>query len=988
MRTDTESSPASKRSSSLLSAAQEESPRITRPRSNSHSGAFSRANAPRQRRLSEASSRLAHITGQCSLRKAVANVVMDRLEKGGVNTQNIDPVLLNHCLPNDSDNISWERIIHMPIQVPDHILSKALNLRLATNREPFGKEDPTVVLYVRSFQLTVKQLLDVIAQLNDAGLETATTAAWSDCIEFLKPDENVYVRYVGRTERSALLRHRHDITLQSIKFAFIAKFLQALGRTHPLVIDSVMIYELPGVCLRQFSEQKEQALIALLDLSSLVNQRICEAPQWTFTPIGSHQRAFIDLGTNTFSYLSSLNFQLMEDCEPISTWAMKIQDYTKSHKLSVCRSDRQVLDFSDELRTTIIRQARPSLFCGKFVLFLTLGAEMSLKAWRNTQGFYSGTSDSAMLIKNYLKRLWGWEKGEPLSDKHLTSLISAGTLPFINLSPWLKSEGKDLQEAVRFAKIYTILTKPMIILTLGVKPSSSAASGFNHPFAYPASQKFEAKVGQLEVIDCDGVYFIQLPCFHPGKAKFCRSPETFSKIFDMTLWVLLFTIKVCLDSEKTFESQPREAWCQHIKVTVEETLEQKGFYKSFKLLKDKLRSEGPRPPSRLTVRGRADLGIAARSVTDRFLFIGFALGLPLSLQRRQQVRTLWDSNIPELYEHIPRENRNAWWAWACSLDEGTSFFADASVSTATKLTKAAQGPDVFHQPRISKKLKDSSQRYSHLSTSIRQKKAPEVLVPLNGHLLEFPTRMTPQEAVSLLTSSLCDNMRQSQVAEAHKLAQGRIVPQFFRSWNGSEVYAWRNGGFAIYWKNGQGHNITFTLRLPLSNFDPSPAVRKFIFFTPHGIDLQDETGAPCRTMEGTLGSKNMATFPVCRLNDCQDNMAMGQQLIELWEQETTLSWKATIGNIACSRKNGSPISQSHFDGPSLGLLHLGWKKSNLLEPYESPPLPADALWLLWVCLRKYWPEGGTLFIGDPLKWPHRADNFWNSFREYVLLILI
>lgn len=102
-------------------------------------------------------------------------------------------------------------------------------------------------------------------------------------------------------------------------------------------------------------------------------------------------------------------------------------------------------------------------------------------------------------------------------------------------------------------------------------------------------------------------------------------------------------------------------------------------------------------------------------------------------------------------------------------------------------------------------------------------------MPLNGPLLGFSTRMAAQEAVSLLTSNLCDNMRQSQVAEAHKLAQGRIVPQFFHSWNGSEVYAWRNGGFAIYWKNGQGHDITFTLRLPLSNFDPSPAVRKFIF---------------------------------------------------------------------------------------------------------------------------------------------------------------
>ncbi|KXG49928.1 uncharacterized protein PGRI_058960 [Penicillium griseofulvum] len=781
------------------------------------------------RRLSEDSSRLAHITGQCGLRKAVTNIVMDRLEKGGVDTQKIDPILLNHCLPNDSDSISWETIIHTPIRVPDHILSEALNLRIATNRELPGKEDRSVILYVRSFQLTVKQLLDVIAQFNDAGLENATTAAWLDCIEFLKPDESVYIRYVGRTERSALLRHRHDLTFHSIKFAFISKFLHALGRTHPLVIDAVMIYELPGAPLRQLSEGKEQALIALLDLSSLVNQRICEALQWEFTPVESHRRAFIDLGTNSFSYLSSLDFQLMEDYEPISTWAMNIQEYTRTHKLCVCRSGRQVLEFPDALRTAIIRQARPSLFRGKFVLFLTLGAEMSLEAWRNTQGFYSGTSDSAMLMKNYLKRLWGWEKGEPLSDRHLDMLIAAGTLPFINLSPWLKAEGKDFQEAIRFAKAYILLVKPMIILTLGVKPSSSAASAFNHSFGYPASQTFEAKVGQLEVIDCDGVCFIQLPCYHPGKARFCRNPETFSKVFDMTLWVLLSTIKICLDSAKTFEAQPRETWCQHIKTTVGNSLERKGFYRSFKLLKDKLRSEGPKPPSNLAARARANLGIAARAVTDRFLFIGFALGPPLSLQRRQQVRTLWDSNIPELHEHIPRSDRNSWWAWACGLHEGTSFFADASVGTATKLIKAAQGPDVFLQPQISRKRQDRSHKSSHLSVSVRQKKTSEVLMPWNGPLLEMSTRTTSKEAVTLLTATLCDNMRPSQVAEGHKMAQGRIVPQFLRSWNGSEVYAWRNGGFAIYWKNSQGHDITFTLRLPLSNFNPSPAVRKFVF---------------------------------------------------------------------------------------------------------------------------------------------------------------
>ena len=602
-----------------------------RLRSTSHSGTSKRAEFPfeqrsfrRQRRHSEASSRLT-LLGQRGLRKTVSDILMDRLRTGGVNTWDLHPALLNHCLPDDCAPLDWETILYTPLQASDYVLSKALNLRLATDRELLPQGGQTIVLYVRSFQLTKKQLSDVIAQFDEAGIKTDTTDTWSQCTYSLNSDDKVYIRYVGMTERSSLLRHRHDIAFSSIKSGFLTKFLQALKRTHPLVIDAVTVYELPGVSIRCFREQKEQVLIALLGLPSLVNQRLCEAR--SFTPTEAHQRAFSALKTDTFSALSSSHFQSV-DSGLIARWATEIQSYTRAHKLSVSRSMRQTLEFSEALRLAIFRQAHASMFHGKFVIFLTLGAEMSLDAWRNSQGFFYGNSDSACLMKDYLRRLWSWETGKPVVDKHLDMLLSKGVLPFINLSPWLKAEGEDLQQALRFAKNYLLATKPMIIFTLGAKASSGGAAGFNHPFGYSASQRFDEKVGKLHLIDYEGIYSIQIATFHPGKGRFCRNPGTFSRIFDMTLWILLLTISICVNSREMFESHTRKAWCQYIKIAVEDRLQDSGICHTLESLKEKLRSERPGPQSILTFRGRLSTEILAGDLTVRIISYHRALKNP------------------------------------------------------------------------------------------------------------------------------------------------------------------------------------------------------------------------------------------------------------------------------------------------------------------------------------------------------------------------
>lgn len=213
---------------------------------------------------------------------------------------------------------------------------------------------------------------------------------------------------------------------------------------------------------------------------------------------------------------------------------------------------------------------------------------------------------------------------------------------------------------------------------------------------------------------------------------------------------------------------------------------------------------------------------------DRFLLSGFAVGSPASSQRRQQVRVLWDLNLPELHDHIDRKHRNAWWTWACGLAKNKSFFVDASVRAALEAARTSQG-SAGYQRQAPWRLQFSPGGISHENKSMNQNKASWNQSPLSDLTPGSSEEVIFLMAVETMTSAICDSLRPSQVAEAYRKTQGKIVPQFLRSLNGAEVYGWRNGGLAIYWNNGLGHNITFNLRLSLSVPDPCVPGRKFIF---------------------------------------------------------------------------------------------------------------------------------------------------------------
>ncbi|KNG80600.1 hypothetical protein ANOM_011551 [Aspergillus nomiae NRRL 13137] len=973
-----------------------------------------RVHTARKRRHSDTSAKLTDIKHVHTLQKTVLNVLLDRLAEGGVNTDSITPELVNHCLPTSLDNSSWETLLYTPLKLSDCKLQDMLRLKAPRELDDQNLQQTTI--YVRCFQIKVDQLQEVIAQFHGTGIQYAKITMWLGGIMGMQSDETVYIRYVGRTTRTqgAIKRHREDLLTR--RTGFFSKFLTCLERTFPTVIDSASIYVFPYKKsggfreIQQFNDIAEQAAIVLLGLPYLLNQVLTKTEDWSLKLQESHWQQFDALNTRTISRLNPCEFYPIAKEPLIASWADDIQCYAKDHQGSVSFFRQRSHSFPDVLRDMIFRQAMPSAWNGRFVLLLTVGAGNSREGYKEQQPFYTGPSQSANLLRISLNRLWNREESNRPERDYLRDLVAAGVFPFVDLCPWYKAEGEDLLAAARLLKQYVMTVKPLIMLTFSAKPSAIIASGFSLISIHRWPSKFWDRVGQLELVSCGEFYGIQIPCFHPGQGRFSLDPSVFLIVLDMTLWVLLTTMTVFLDSVEQYEGRSRKEWCEHVKQKVDDTLQDKRFYEQFSRLKAKLHAERPNAsPTQLSTHTRPRIAVAIRKELDRDIVSGFAVGERLSDKRRQQVYRLWKINIPELHVHIGRENANEWFLWANSISEGKSLYVDAltqavwnsqsdavqhrSTPTAMKLDHSADNSDKFHKTE---------------KPSALLKEFSEVLA---ANKLKSNYWVSSDSIERAVTTQLMKDTRFWEWIHStrisSKLPNGSFIR--FRStyrsrWNGREVFVWKNSSFGIYWECPSGQNFRFIMRAPQSSQDSSYTPRKYIFLyvvsmarlsftvpidlkasTKDGIDLRDETGKSCLVHRGALNSDDVVTFPARHLPNCQETAELGRQLVRLWEAETDLDWKATAAasdslQNQVEDEGGSHIPKGFFAGKGLQLVRLNWS-SEKLQPYRKPPQPADETWLLWLCLQESWPLGGIVFIGIPEKWPSRKDNIWTHLQE-------
>ncbi|KAL4905937.1 hypothetical protein BDW74DRAFT_152298 [Aspergillus multicolor] len=667
----------------------------------------------------------------------------------------------------------------------------------------------------------------------------------------------------------------------------------------------------------------------------------------------------------------------------LEAWAAGLQSYAEEHAHSVLRFRNKIHGFPDSLKDMIIRQSTPSMLQGDIVLLLTVGAGISYRAYQAQDDFYGGSSDSAKILRSFLNRLWSWEdSGAPRRD-FVQDLVSIGALPFVDLCPWLHATGEDLVAAADFLKQYSKMVKPHIVLTLGEKPSS-VISSMSLDNAASKVPDFWSRVGQLELIRSHDHCCIQIPCFHPGQGRFSVVPSVFLTILDRTLWTLLLTVSVSVDSAHLARSHSREVWCRHVKEKVEYISHASGLDERLQALKCKLYEERPTSvATRLTPNRRSTIAVATSKDVDYLIFSGFAVGSISSERRRQQAYRLWELNIPELHLHIGRDSRSTWFLWVNTLEEGKSLFVEAIASTIWAASLSQQP----HQ-----RSQDSALDSCILINS--DSVPAEYQIAFLGATRE--QWLSYDAIVEEVTKELSAEIPSWKWLHADRISQEISKAGFLRfkasyktRLNGSEINVWRNCSFPLYWLNSSGEKFKFIMRAPRSILGAAWEQKRYIYFTEDGIDLRDDRGNSFLVQKEALSAGNKVTFPARHLPNCQETAESGQHLVELWEAETDLIWARTCipesaqQSVRCA-PGGLIHPSSFYSEGGLSIIRPNWN-GDRLKPYRRQPQPADETWLLWMCLKEHWPEGGTLFIGIPDKWPRRYDNIWGLFREFLRL---
>ena len=444
-------------------------------------------------------------------------------------------------------------------------------------------------------------------------------------ISCLQPEEVVFIRYIGASnKKTPFRRHREDMLMRS--HGLLARFLTTIGRLFPVALDCCIVYEFcearQEYCVQwkkgdAIEGMPEQALIASFGLPVLLNQDIGGFGH-TCLEDNSQRPVFQLLQTNT-AIMAVLLLAPSELRDQLENRVDEICKYALEHRLSATTIRKRTYTFSDALRSTVLEQATLALYNGEGTLFITGGSGVSKTGFLNVEPFYVGPSPSANLMRRLFSRLFSWEiKTNNASSHNVDHLIKAGLFLFVDLCPWLRAEGKDLSVAIENLGRYIGITRPYVILTLSKKPSSVVASDFRHAIGYLDRDRFRDKIGVLRLVHDKGVCSIQIPCFHPGQARQMKKSAFFYKVLDITLWILLLTLKIVIKSRPWLESETRNSKCDHIKTSVKRILESKGINILLGKAKEKLleaqrkaRNNLNNQPIRSIKDGRAGLSIAS-----------------------------------------------------------------------------------------------------------------------------------------------------------------------------------------------------------------------------------------------------------------------------------------------------------------------------------------------------------------------------------------
>ncbi|KAI7161419.1 hypothetical protein KC349_g2859 [Hortaea werneckii] len=553
-----------------------------------------------------------------SLRKHVYNIIVDRLQRHSISTAHLRQEVLGFMLPKGNSEL-WERLSSIPISVTDVEMLSILDLERSNEQTP-APAAGSHIYYVRSFCLTIKELLGVIGSWERKRIWAGECLAWKTATEFiLDPDEEVYVRYVGMTTRlSAWGRYADDLARR--EGGIYGAWIEALGSRCPHVLTECRVYSFPQKSTRAFRgkagqilplferhvDLREQCLIALFGRSTLLNR---QAGGWhsSYQPSDADHSQFLKLQTDAFSTMKQLT-QGENYSQPsgqmqheICYWVNRTVELSRAHPKEL-GTDK--IPVTDGMETAWIQQAMPATILGYSIITI-VGDYFPVAAMSDPTSFWHSPLRGPRWLKEVLARLQAFEEGRShWLEGDIDAFVDAQVLPFIDYQ-YTPLRDVYREESANLMRQYFEMVQSLIVVTMERSTSGVVRANFvglwsGHDFlpdvGEPAIQfwtdpgqvsglgnKSKSAENEVEPEHC----FIQVPSFHPGADKYTEHAVEFRRVFDMTWWQVVCLIHVALDTLANGENwqDRRNELCEEILKGFKKRWQASGCHDAFQAAK-------------------------------------------------------------------------------------------------------------------------------------------------------------------------------------------------------------------------------------------------------------------------------------------------------------------------------------------------------------------------------------------------------------------
>ncbi|KAK5112413.1 hypothetical protein LTR85_011522 [Meristemomyces frigidus] len=475
-----------------------------------------------------------------NLRKHVFNQILHRLQNHGIPTEGLTDRLLHWLLPSDrtlsaSNESCWTILGNTPLLVSDDQLGLLLKLEPSTASSPYPLAGETIY-YIRSFRLSVGELLSLSARLNVQGFRA----------EFGQPLDSDRVKVYQLPEATA-------------------RPLTSYGLSQKISVP------LSGADV----DWREQSIIALLGLDSLLNREV-GGRVIRYVRDDTITADFRKLNTKVFYRLRHpQRYVAPSGTGDIDLWMKNIATFAHNNQMFPAG-----LSFSAHSEAVAARQAYAGRFKGQSMNYHVLaiyGFAPPLMALRLGQAVsvWKQQAKSIDTLMAMLSSLRAIEDGTPSAG--LEDVIQQSLLPWVDMQYWPVGRPRTAETALRaelceLSRVYFYASRPLVLISFGEagvlarndfkrKPVSS---GFPiEESGITTMQSFSDPKGAPRDKDC----FLLITCAHTGYLAY--EPEDCKRILlriiDLTLQKLLQTVDVmCHFLERDLEFPTRRELCARV----------------------------------------------------------------------------------------------------------------------------------------------------------------------------------------------------------------------------------------------------------------------------------------------------------------------------------------------------------------------------------------------------------------------------------------